>query len=290
MSKDLIFQKRDKLVYSPESKEKTQMEIENNIKATPEMSQSQSNLQDLIEKTELQIYKFDKVLNHTISDEKIYQDLFEKVTLTALNKKKNLVFFNIGKSHTIFNFNSDDNLFNSQEPLSNAGILPILIKKALESQREIPATPSKLFDNEITFNSISISSFLCSNNKFYNLFTADGKPLSNIKEVSKVHIEKMTSLKPLLMNLKAYILNKKLPIEFICHKIKFHDPKLKRKGQKSSITLFDFPYPFDKTAEKSEKENSKNENTAEHFVQPIKTLYSLLSNEKNSSVTTSSFS
>jgi len=268
------------------------MEIENNSQKTvKEPDQSQKELQDLIAKTELQIYQFDKAFGHDVSDYKIFQELFEKPSIAISKKRKNFVYFNIAKSHTILNVHSDESIASlkdfQDQPSYKSGILPILLDQILKSKNNTPSTPSKLFEKEGTFDTIVLSCYLATGNKFYNLLAGECKPLSTSKEITKTVIENLNCLKILLSNLKGHILIKKTPIDFICYKIKMYDSKNKVKGQKSKITIFDFPSPFDKNAEKFEREDrdiSKIDNHAENFIQPIKVLFSLLTNEKNANV------
>jgi len=280
-------------MHSPEAnKEKeNNMEIENSQKTIQEPVETKNNLQDLIEKSELQIYKFDKAFKHDTTDSKIFQDLFEKVTSTVLKKRKNFVFFNIAKSNTILNIQSDESIASMKDfqdqPNYKAGVLPILLEQILKNKNSVANTPSKLFEKNAIFDTVSFSSYLASGNKFYNLLSGECKSLNTSKEVPKNVIENLNCLKVLLANLKSHILSKKTPIDFICYKIKISDSKNKSNGQKSAITIFDFPSPFEKNVEKIEKEDkdfNKVENVAENFIQPIKVLYSLLTNEKNSHV------
>lgn len=294
--KSLVFQKRDKLAYSPDQnkeQERVEQPVIGSQEPDFEEEMAQRNLQDLIAKTQHQIYQFDRVFNDESSDFKIFQELLEKHSIAALRKKKNVILFNLFKSNTIVNLQMEENILNTKDfkevatQNSKIGVLPVLLNQIFQNHNLTTSTPSKLFEKSASFDTITISAYAASGNKFYNLLTTDCKQYNSPKEIKKSIVDKLTCLKPILTTLKSLFLNKKMTIDFICYKIKIYDSKLKIKGNNSKITFFDFPNPFEKNLEKIEKadkDSIKRESFPENFIQPLRIIHSLLSNEKDNSV------
>lgn len=298
VSKNVVFQKRDKLVHSPEATKDPEKleELPINSQNLEIMSQQevvQKNLMEMIEQTGYQIYRFDRVFHPKNTDNEIFQDLLEKCCSNLLKKRKNLVLFNLMKSNTILNLQMDDQLLKNKSLKDSGkedlkvGILPILLDHILINQSQTISSPSKLFEKNAIFDTISLSAYIVGGNKFYNLSVADNKSYNSLKDIKPVVVNGMKNLQPILSNLRNHIISKKLPAEFVCYKIKMHDSKSKTKGVSSKIIIYDFLNPFEKVTEKNEKDEKdplKPENVIESLNQPLKVLSSLLSNEKNTSV------
>ena len=275
-------------MHSPEAAKEGGNEINSQsqqFQRDDEIQETKNKLQDLIEKTELQIYKFDKVFNHEASDYKIFEEMFEKKCSSVTRKRKNIVVFNVAKSDTIINLQCQEEIFQKKSldetSVKNlkVGILPLMLNQIFQNKNSNSLTPSKLFEKNTEFDCIEMSSYIAAGNKFYDLFSPECKTYSSTKEIKKQKVENITCFKKILSNLKAQILHKKTSVDYICYKIKLYDSKEKSKNHQSTITLFDFPNPFEKNIEKEDKNS-----LAENIIPPLKILQSLLSNEKDNHV------
>ena len=298
-----MFQKRDKLVHSPETiknsenSESLNPEFEN--KESQEKDATKEKLEELIAETEYQIYRFDKVFRHEDNDYKIFEELLEKPCSKMFKKWKNLLLFNLFKSNTILNFHAEEcvmSIKDIQEAINKQkqiGVLPLILNQIFQSQKPTMSTPSKLFEENVAFDTVSISVYVASGNKFYNLLTSDSKAYNTTKEIKPSVVKDISCVRTVIFNLKGFILNKKLSLDYICYKIKLSDSKSKLKDSKSKITIFDFQNPSGKSTEKGEKDErdfQKSENYSENFIQPLRILHSTLANnEKNSHVNFSLF-
>lgn len=292
----MVFQKRDKLVHSPDAGKANDnsepLSIESGTQEVKEKDNTKEKLEELIAETKYQIYRFDKVFRHDVNEYRMFEEILEKPCHKAMKKSKNILLFSLFKSNTILNLHVEESHIVNAQSIQEAiakqmqlGIFPLVLDQIFQGHKSVFLTPSKLFQENIAFDTTSICVYVCSGYKFYSLLSSEFKAYSTTKEIRFVAVKDLSCVRTIITNLRSFILTKKLSLDYICYKIKLSDSTSTAKGSKSKFVIFDFQNPSGKLVEKGEKEEKdlqKSEMFSENFIQPLRIIHSLLANtEKN---------
>jgi hypothetical protein len=288
ISKMQVFQKREKLVHSPEANREGSQEDRyfSNRNETYKNS-TKNEIETLLQQTEYQVYQYDRVLSSNKNDSDIVKEFIDPVKDDLLKRNRTLMIINLCKSNTILNYACDEATFinemmiaesNQGPDRTNLGLLPNLLIKA---SKELSDTSlDQLAKIDLSYNEINLSAFSISGNKFYDLTSIELRGYDNHKELSKIRLNSFKDISHYMQNIRNNLVSKKLSLHWICYRVKLKTANIKSR-EYSQIIFFDFLSPFEKIPEKLDKDYKKDDLSLDNFVSGMKILYHLFTNTKS---------
>jgi hypothetical protein len=282
-----VFQKRDKLVYSPEAqKEGSQDDRSIGSQRDRPFSTNKNEIDTLIQQAHYQVYQFDKVMNYNKNDADILKEFIDPVKDDLLKRNRTLMLINLGKSSTVLNYTSDESTFlqemaiaekNNGSEKTNIGVLPNTLIKINHELND--PTMDQLSKLDLSYNEIQFSAFTISGNRYFDLTNIDLKGYDNHKDLAKLKLNSFKEIVHYLSNIRNNLSTKKFPIHWVCYRIKLKAPNQKSR-ECSQLVFFDFLNPLERIPEKTDKDFKQEELSLDNFVSGMKVIYFLLTNKK----------